>query len=110
MGEEQRGAERKPLQGEFRGKDATGAGELWFEGVDLSAGGSFLRSELLLEQGENLQVEFRIPNLARPLRAQARVAWVRRFPEPGEPPGMGVQFLSMADEDRRILTQYLSSL
>jgi hypothetical protein len=35
------------------------------------------------------------------------VAWVRRFPVQHEPAGMGVEFVSMHDADRRLLERYL---
>ncbi|MGA9522353.1 MAG: PilZ domain-containing protein [Myxococcaceae bacterium] len=110
MGEEQRRSPRKSLQVDFRARDAGGAGQLLFEGRDLSTGGSFLRSDVLLEQDEDLTVEFRVPGVPRPLRAQARVAWVRRFPKFDETAGMGVQFIEMVDEDRTLLDDYLAGV
>lgn len=104
---EQRRHIRRALQVVFRGREAEASGELLFEGADLSAGGAFLRSDLLLEQGESLAVEFRVAGLTRLLKAQARVAWVRRFPEPDELAGMGVQFLAMSEEDRAALLRHL---
>ena len=80
---------RKTLQVEFRGRDAEGAGVLLFETADLSAGGTFLKSDLLLEEGETFSFEFRVPGADRPLTAQARIAWVRRFPADGQPGGAG---------------------
>lgn len=107
MGLEQRRFTRRTLQAEFRAHDSDGIGQLLFESGDLSAGGTFLRSDLLLEEGEALRLEFEVPGAARPLSAQARVAWVRRFPKEGEEPGMGVEFVSMSDEDRAVLTAFL---
>jgi len=101
---------RKSVQVDFRGKSAEGLGQLLFEGADLSTGGTFLKSDLLLEQGEAFAVEFRLPRLSKVIRAQARVAWVRRFPKADEPAGMGVEFSAMSDEDRGVLSQYLDSL
>jgi len=110
MGSEQRRFERKSLQVDFRGKDSEGAGQLLFEGADLSTGGTFIKSDLLLEQGDRLSLEFRVPGVPRLMRAQARVAWVRRFPDGPEPAGMGVEFLTMTDEDRGVLGQYLGAI
>jgi uncharacterized protein (TIGR02266 family) len=98
---------RHALQVEFRGIDA--GGELHFTGADLSEGGSFIRADLLLEQGERLALEFRVPGVPRPMRAQGRVAWVRRFPEPAQPGGMGFEFLAMTEEDRAVLAEYLAA-
>jgi hypothetical protein len=108
MSQEQRRHPRKSLQVEFRGRDAQGAGLLLFEAADLSSSGTFLKADLLLEENEALSVEFRVPGVPRLMRAQARVAWVRRFPKPNEPAGMGVEFIAMNDEDRALLTDYLS--
>jgi uncharacterized protein (TIGR02266 family) len=108
MGEEQRRSPRKSLQVDFRARDAGGAGQLLFEGRDLSTGGSFLRSDVLLELGEDLVVEFRVPGVPRLIRAQARVAWVRRFPKFDETAGMGVEFLDMGKDDRTLLDDYLA--
>ena len=95
---------------EFVGKDARGEGQLLFEAADLSAGGTFLKSDLLLETGEALTVEFHVPGVPRTLSAQAKVAWVRRFPAENEQAGMGVAFLAMREEDRDLLDDYLRSL
>jgi uncharacterized protein (TIGR02266 family) len=107
MSEELRRHPRQPIQVDFRAREAAGSGLLLFEGVDLSAGGAFLRSDILLEQGEVLVVEFRVPGVPRLMKSQARVAWVRRFPADGEAPGMGVQFLALPEEDRKALESYL---
>ena len=94
---------------EFRASARQGTGQLLFEGTDLSPGGTFLRSELLLEAGETVTVEFQVLGAVRPLSAEARIVWVRRFPKPDEDAGMGVQFLSMSDEDRALLSSLLGS-
>jgi uncharacterized protein (TIGR02266 family) len=101
---------RKAVHVDFQGKGAEGIGHLLFEGADLSAGGTFLKSDLLLEQGESFALEFRVPRVSKVFHAQGRVAWVRRFPKGGEPAGMGVEFSAMSDEDRSVLSRYLDGL
>ena len=66
-GAEQRRHARRALSVEFRGKDAGGEGELTLVGADLSAGGTFLRCDVLLEPGETLALEFHLPGSAAPL-------------------------------------------
>jgi uncharacterized protein (TIGR02266 family) len=110
MGNEQRRHSRTALDVDFRGRESQGAGQLLFQGTDLSPGGTFLRSDLLLEQGETLAVEFRVPGVPRLMRAQAKVAWVRRFPREPEVAGMGVEFVAMTDEDRTTLSEYLTQV
>lgn len=107
VGAEQRRHARRAVSVEFRGKDAGGEGELTLVGADLSPGGTFLRSDVLLEPGETLALEFHPPGALASLSAQARVAWVRRFPDADAPAGMGIEFLAMSDEDRRLLEQVL---
>lgn len=109
MGQEQRRHVRRAFEVQFQAREAHGAGQLVFTSADLSTGGTFLRSELLLEQGEPLSLEFVLPGDTTPVRAQARVAWVRRFPQGDEAPGMGVEFVSMRDEDRRRLSAQLGA-
>jgi uncharacterized protein (TIGR02266 family) len=108
-GAEQRRHARRALSVEFRGKDAGGEGELTLVGADLSPGGTFLRCDVLLEQGETLALEFHLPGRALPLSAQARVAWVRRFPEADAPAGMGIEFLAMPEADRIRLQEALGA-
>jgi uncharacterized protein (TIGR02266 family) len=107
---EQRRFARQAIAVEFHGKSAEGLGYLLFEGSDLSAGGTFLKSDVLLELGESVALEFQVPGVSRPLRTQARVAWVRRFPKTEEVAGMGVEFSAMSDQDRAVLSEYLASL
>lgn len=109
MSSEQRGSARVSLHADFRAREHHGVGALLFESADLSVGGAFLRADLLLEVGDALALEFRVPAMPRLLKAQARVAWVRRFPKDGEEAGMGVQFLAMSEEDRAALGRYLGA-
>jgi uncharacterized protein (TIGR02266 family) len=109
MGAEQRRFARHPVQVDFKGQDQQGLGALFFTGADLSQGGSFIRADLLLEEGEELTLEFSVPGVPKVMHAQARVAWVRRFPEPPQQGGMGVEFLAMTEEDRAVLAEYLGA-
>jgi hypothetical protein len=92
MGADQRRFLRRTVSVEFSGRDRSGAGSLVFESEDLSQGGAFLKCELLLEEGEQLTLRFRIPSYDPVLTVEAKVVWVRRFPAPGEPSGVGVAF------------------
>ena len=94
---------RRTLAVEFRTRETDGRGALELSGADLSAGGAFLVSEVLLEPGDTLSLEFLIPGRPAALRAEARVAWVRRFPSPEQAAGMGVEFVRLGAEERRAL-------
>lgn len=100
--------DRAAVQARFSARDTSGAGTLTFTSEDLSTGGAFLRSDLLLEQGEALSLFFDVPDGVS-VQAQARVAWVRRFPEPGQVAGMGVEFVSIRDEEKQAIARWLST-
>lgn len=106
MGADQRREERAAVQARFSARDASGAGTLTFTSGDVSTGGAFLRSDLLLEQGEALALHFEVPGEGA-VQTQAKVAWVRRFPEEGQLAGMGVEFVSLRDEERAALFRWL---
>jgi len=99
---------RKSVRTEFVCRDESGQGELVFDSGDLSAGGAFLLSQVLFEQGERLKLELGLPG--RTVCCEAYVAWVRRFPGPGEEAGMGVQFVWLADADRHALEEFVAKL
>lgn len=101
---------RKPLSVSFQGFDASGDGDLYFESSDLSEGGTFLKSDLLLEPGEQLWLEFSVPGVPKMLRAQGLIRWVRYFPTPTEPGGMGIEFQSITEDERDMLSNYLEHL
>lgn len=106
---EQRRHRRKPLDVDLRCRDAAASGQLSFGTGDVSAGGAFLKSDLLFEQGDRLWLELQLPGRPEPVQAEVRVVWVRRFPGPGQQGGMGVEFQGMTDEDRRALIGYLET-
>ncbi len=84
------------------------AGELIFETRDLSEGGAFLRSDLLLETGDECDLSFELPDQPeRTLKIRARVAWTSRQ-QLRHGPGMGVEFIQILDEDEQRLATFLS--
>ncbi|HSI04264.1 MAG TPA: PilZ domain-containing protein [Myxococcota bacterium] len=87
---------------------ATGdrSGELVFESVDVSIGGAFLRSDLLLELGDQLEMAIPLPE-QDPVRALGRVVWVTRDPRVKGNAGMGIEFVDMTEDDRVRLADFL---
>jgi hypothetical protein len=109
MGADQRRFLRRPVAVEFSGRDATGAGSLVFRSEDLSQGGAFLRCELLLEEQEQLTLRFRVPGSEEVCSVQATVVWVRRFPAPDEPAGVGVAFGQLPLPAHAALSLYITA-
>ena len=100
--ESKRRFRRKPVHVEVRIRDEMGAGEISFDTADISVGGAFLKSELLLELDEMLAIEIPIPG-GLPLLLKARVVRAVRT----EQPGMGIQFVEVTAVTRDALQKLL---
>lgn len=98
---------RKRLAVEIRTTDRVGVGELQFDSLDLSSNGAFLRSDVLYDEGEGLELVLKLPG--RSILAPARICWVRRLDAEGDA-GMGVEFIQLSAEDRRELEAVLAAV
>jgi len=102
---------RRPLQVEIQAGDGAVDGEIFFDTRNVSEGGVFLKSDLLLEVGEVLWMAFVLPGTPVGIRTRGRVVWVNRHPnekDPADLPGMGVKFLDLSPEEQEALKAYLS--
>jgi uncharacterized protein (TIGR02266 family) len=106
--ERQRRFLRRSINASFRVRDANGPGygEILFDSTDLSQGGAFLHSDLLLEVGDELEVTFGLPGEIRPIRVRARVAWATRG-NAEQRAGMGLEFLDLTDADRGAIDRFV---
>ena len=84
-----------------------GEGEISFDTRDLSVGGAFLRSDLLFEIGEELQLQLDLPDGV--FNTRGRVVHVIREPEEGSVPGMGIAFEHLGDRDRERLRSFVTT-
>ena len=102
---------RRSVRVSFRLRDANdpSQGDILFDAVDLSQGGAFLRSDLLLEVGEIVDVTFGLPGEIRPIHARARVAWATRQDGHKGHAGMGLQFIELANHDREAIASFIRS-
>jgi hypothetical protein len=84
--------------------DRTGrsTGSILFDTLDLSIGGAFVCSEILLEVDEGFEIEFALGE--RSVRAKARVVRVARQ----DPTGMGIEFVALDDGDREAVRAFLA--
>ena len=108
MTEDQRRFARLPLKVEIEVGESFFGGELRLDSSNVSEGGLFLKSDLLLEEGEILWISFSIPKTLLAVRTRGRVAWVARDPDrqSGEA-GMGIEFLDLSDAERAALGNFL---
>ena len=85
-------------------------GFLLFATANLSMGGTFLESDLLLEVGSLVRLAFRLPNSKNPTVVEGVVVRVADEDSLGRSqPGMGLEFTRMDGISRRALEDYLKS-
>lgn len=70
-----------------------------FGAADVSAGGAFLRSDLLFEVGEILNLQIDLPANRR-IQAVGRVVRVSRGTAQDRLAGMGIEFVDLSPADR----------
>lgn len=70
-----------------------------FDAADVSVGGAFLRSDLLFEVGEILNLSIELPPNRR-ISAVGRVVRVSRGTEQERLAGMGIEFIDLSASDR----------
>jgi c-di-GMP-binding flagellar brake protein YcgR len=81
-------------------------GSIHFETADVSTGGAFLRTDLLLEVGELLMMQFQLPQGGPSIRTAGRVTRVSRG-RAKEVAGMGVEFVELRPQDREAIEECL---
>jgi Tfp pilus assembly protein PilZ len=107
----QRKFDRKPaeLPVTVRAAGSKVQGGILLDSLDVSEGGAFLRSQLLFEVGEVLNLEFPLPN-GQLVKAQGRVVRVSRTRDKDGVAGMGIEFTRLAMNDRRAITTTLTQI
>ncbi len=86
-----------------------GGGFHYYYSTDLSLGGIFVETKTKIAQGAPVELEFRLPDDGRRVRAMGRIA--RRAPAEAEHNGtrggLGIQFTELLGDSRKILLEYL---
>ena len=102
---------RRSVEVSFRLRDAEDptTGDILFDAVDLSLGGAFLQSDLLLEVGEEMEVTFGLPGEIRPIKLKARVAWATRKSASKGVAGMGLEFIDVSPAVREAIAEFVRS-
>ena len=72
--------------------------------ANISTGGLFISTEEPIRAGTRMVVRFELPNSKHRVIAVSRVSYVRKGV------GLGVEFLSLDDEDREEIESYIASL
>jgi uncharacterized protein (TIGR02266 family) len=77
--------------------------------TNINEGGMFIETETPAPLDSAVQLQFRLPNLDRPVKVSGRVAWISDGK--GESPaGMGIAFEELAPEVRRTINDLVRQL
>ena len=96
---------RYPLSVEFKLCDSSDPvhGEILFDTINVSAGGAFLRSDLLMDIGAKVDVTFAVPGQADSFTTSATVVWVTRGKSGRREPGMGIEFTGLDEKSKAVI-------
>jgi uncharacterized protein (TIGR02266 family) len=77
--------------------------------VNISRGGAFIHTVNPLDLEEEFFLKLKIPDGHEPMEVQCRVVWMNRYGKEREglPHGMGVKFLSLRDDSRRRIEEFI---
>jgi uncharacterized protein (TIGR02266 family) len=104
---ERRRFERAPIsaQVEFElTNSSSGPSRVRKHMANISTGGLFINTEEPIRTGTRMVVRFELPHNKHRVIAVSRVAYVRKGM------GLGVEFLSLDDEDREEIEAYIATL
>jgi uncharacterized protein (TIGR02266 family) len=109
----QRKYARVPVRFKVLLSDEECEGFVYFTSRDLSAGGMFLVSDLLLDKESRVRLEFSIPGHKTGVQVEGKIAWAKdeadsRYPH--IPSGMGVEFTRISPPNEKIIEDYVVSL
>jgi len=102
--EEHRASKRISLQVELH----LASDSHFFSGLsgDISEGGVFVSTYRALAQGSLVDLEFSLPGYEQPLHARGEVRWHRDATPHGPPPGVGISFDELSDDDRNAIHRF----
>lgn len=109
-GMERRVFPRKQLRTRVIFEDETGEGFIYFYSTDVSVGGVFFESDVPLKVGTRVFLSFSLRDGDRPLRTTGQVVRVEHEKGAGFVVlGVGIKFLDLSEENRRVIENYVNS-
>ncbi len=81
-------------------------------GLDISAGGLYLKTELPLSANEHVSLIFHLPDRIDPVTCNAKVVWTNPAIgkcKPEFPPGVGVEFIDLTTEELSSISYFINS-
>jgi len=85
---------------------------IWQESAsfNLSGWGVFIRTAVPFDVGKQVLLRFDMPGGQTPVATLGRVIWSNPDPSKWSGMGMGIEFLDLAEEDRKAILDYLAQL
>lgn len=77
--------------------------------LNVSRGGLFVETFSPQEIGTEIELRFSLPAFSKIFNVKGKVVWKRPAGQSSGPPGMGIQFAKMDDEDARLIDRFVKS-
>ncbi len=79
---------------------------------NISTGGVFISTHVPAKVGEKVPLSFLLPNSPKTLEIVGVVKWYREYNPvyPDTPPGMGLMFEEISEEDQIIINEYIGNI
>ncbi|UCD84875.1 MAG: PilZ domain-containing protein [Deltaproteobacteria bacterium] len=101
---------RKPLKVKMVVKNRRSLGMAYFDSKDISSGGAFLESLDHYEIGTEIELAFSLPGKPKQLKVLGKVVYLVTDEITRDSklvPGMGIKFLNLKEDDKKLLEAYL---
>ena len=77
---------------------------------NLSEGGLFIATHVIKPMGTKVEVSFKLPHVAEPIKAVGVVRWIRQYSETSDTsPGMGVRFEEISPREVEQIREFLAA-
>jgi uncharacterized protein (TIGR02266 family) len=77
---------------------------------NVSEGGLFIATHVLKPLGTQMEVSFKLPDAAEPIKVMGTVRWVREYSETSDTsPGLGVRFEHLGPEHTEQIRRFLAA-
>lgn len=71
--------------------------------TDISGGGLFIQTHAPLLIGTEMELKIAFPRIPKFIEIKGVVVWINENPTSNKPPGMGIKFIGLKEEDRRFI-------
>jgi Tfp pilus assembly protein PilZ len=81
--------------------------------IDISRGGVCFTSQRLFKTDQQLRIKLQLPHRRKPLHIKGRVAWIKKvaeLPKGEDRYKVGLEFIAMNSNDKKILFQFINSI